>query len=86
MLDSAAGEGRAPHVVATLGGRGAMSRADGVHFIAGPRTITQVDPIGAGDSFVAGYLNAHLRGLDPDACFDVRRDPPRPTERTGHHS
>ena len=71
MLDSAAAECGAPHMVATLGGRGAMSRADGVHYSARPRTITQVDPIGAGDSFVAGYLNAHLRGLDPDACLDV---------------
>ncbi|MGV1009744.1 MAG: sugar kinase [Dermatophilaceae bacterium] len=32
--------------------------------------VTAVDPVGAGDAFVAGYLSALLDGLDVTACLD----------------
>ena len=32
--------------------------------------MTVVDPVGAGDAFVAGYLSGLLDGLDPTGCLD----------------
>jgi 2-dehydro-3-deoxygluconokinase len=32
-------------------------------------TVTEVDPVGAGDAFVAGYLAGELDGLDVQACL-----------------
>lgn len=32
--------------------------------------VTAVDPVGAGDAFVAGFLSGLLDGLDPAACLD----------------
>ncbi len=54
----------AREVVAKLGPRGAEAHtAEGV--IRQPAApVTEVDPVGAGDAFVAGYLSAHLDGLD----------------------
>lgn len=71
MLRSLAAESGASHVVATMGAYGATSIAHGVLHRVEPRTVTQTDPVGAGDSFVAGYLNAHLRDLAPEMCLDV---------------
>ncbi len=33
-------------------------------------TVTAVDPVGAGDAFVAGFLSGLLDGVDPAACLD----------------
>ncbi|MEO7234474.1 MAG: sugar kinase [Lapillicoccus sp.] len=32
--------------------------------------VTAVDPVGAGDAFVAGFLSGLLDGADPGACLD----------------
>ncbi|GAA1900638.1 sugar kinase [Lapillicoccus jejuensis] len=32
--------------------------------------VTAVDPVGAGDAFVAGFLSGLLDGVDPAACLD----------------
>jgi fructoselysine 6-kinase len=32
-----------------------------------------VDTLGAGDTFIAGFLDAHLRGLDLQAALDAGR-------------
>ena len=32
--------------------------------------MTAVDPVGAGDAFVAGFLSGLLDGVDPGACLD----------------
>lgn len=55
-------------VVVTLGGEGAVcvDRDGKVHRVQA-RRVTLVDPVGAGDSFVAGYLSALLDGDDVPA-------------------
>ncbi len=53
-------------VVVKRGDAGALAWADGVlHAATAPR-VAVVDVIGAGDSFVAGYLAARAEALDPD--------------------
>jgi 2-dehydro-3-deoxygluconokinase len=51
-------------VVLKRGPRGASAWLDGERHDAAPFPVTQVDPIGAGDAFAAGYLAAHLRGAE----------------------
>ncbi|MBH5333897.1 sugar kinase [Streptomyces pactum] len=52
-------------VVVKRGGRGAVALA-GSETVAVPAVrVSCVDPVGAGDAFVAGYLSARLEGLDP---------------------
>lgn len=52
-------------LVLKRGPRGATAWADGERFDGEPFPVAQVDPIGAGDAFAAGYLAAHLRGAEP---------------------
>lgn len=57
-------------VVLTMGRRGALTAdAAGVHQIAA-ETVTEIDPVGAGDSFVAGYLSAVLDGAETRARLE----------------
>jgi 2-dehydro-3-deoxygluconokinase len=50
------------HAVVKLGPRGAVAAVDGqVHHVDGLR-VQAVDPVGAGDAFVAGYLAETLAG------------------------
>ncbi|MDP9207687.1 MAG: sugar kinase [Actinomycetota bacterium] len=50
------------HAVVKLGARGAVAAVDGqVHSVEGLR-VQAVDPVGAGDAFVAGYLAETLAG------------------------
>jgi 2-dehydro-3-deoxygluconokinase len=52
----------AGHAVVKLGERGAVAAVDGqVHAVA-PVRVRAVDPVGAGDAFVAGYLAEALAG------------------------
>ncbi|MCX4489951.1 sugar kinase [Streptomyces anulatus] len=51
--------------VVKLGSEGALAIVDGVVLAQSPVPVTVVDPIGAGDAFVAGYLAAHLDGAAP---------------------
>ncbi|HTX62435.1 MAG TPA: sugar kinase [Acidimicrobiales bacterium] len=58
-------ESGARAVVVKRGSKGAFSLTEtGVHERTGP-AVTVVDPVGAGDAFVAGYLAATFDGLDP---------------------
>jgi 2-dehydro-3-deoxygluconokinase len=51
-------------VVLKRGSRGAVALA-GTETVAVPAVpVSRVDPVGAGDAFVAGYLSARLEGLD----------------------
>ncbi|MGY1637828.1 sugar kinase [Geodermatophilus sp. SYSU D00742] len=52
-------------VVLKLGARGCAAVVDGRRLTAPGFPARQVDPIGAGDAFAAGYLAATLWGLDP---------------------
>jgi 2-dehydro-3-deoxygluconokinase len=58
-------------VVLKLGKEGSLALVDG-HAIAGPAfSVEEVDPVGAGDAFDAGYLAGHLWGLAPEERLRV---------------
>jgi 2-dehydro-3-deoxygluconokinase len=63
-LDRLADAGPA-EVVVKLGARGCVASVDGERLSSPGFPARQVDPIGAGDAFAAGYLAASLQGLDP---------------------
>lgn len=52
-------------VVVKLGARGCTAAIDGEQLSAPGFPVQQLDPIGAGDAFAAGYLAAALWGRDP---------------------
>ncbi|SNS13733.1 2-dehydro-3-deoxygluconokinase [Geodermatophilus pulveris] len=52
-------------VVVKLGARGCAAVVDGERLTSPGFPARQLDPIGAGDAFAAGYLAATLWGLDP---------------------
>ncbi|MEV6007832.1 sugar kinase [Streptomyces sp. NPDC051976] len=55
--------------VVTLGADGAWSAGPaGVHHVRAV-AVSEVDPVGAGDSFVAGYLAGLLSGADQPTCL-----------------
>jgi 2-dehydro-3-deoxygluconokinase len=60
-------------VVIKLGARGALALAGGeLHRVAAV-PVTAVDPVGAGDAFVAGYLTMLLEGAPVARRLDVAR-------------
>jgi 2-dehydro-3-deoxygluconokinase len=64
VLDRLADAGPA-EVVLKLGARGCAALVDGERLTSPGFPARQVDPIGAGDAFAAGYLAATLEGHDP---------------------
>lgn len=58
-----------PIVVVKLGRDGAMAQRAGECFFCPAQTVDAVDPVGAGDSFDAGFLHQYLRGADMTACL-----------------
>jgi sugar/nucleoside kinase (ribokinase family) len=56
-------------VVVKMGARGAIAMRGGQRFTAPAVPVTVVDPIGAGDSFDAGFLHQFLRGSDLATCL-----------------
>jgi sugar/nucleoside kinase (ribokinase family) len=56
-------------VVIKMGASGAIAIQHGKRFSAPAMTVTVVDPIGAGDSFDAGFLHQFLRGADLTICM-----------------
>ena len=56
-------------IVVKRGASGAIAIRDGRRFSAPAVPVTVVDPIGAGDSFDAGFLHQFLRGSDLGACL-----------------
>jgi len=52
----------AGHAVVKLGERGAVAFVDGAAHTVDPVPVQAVDPVGAGDAFVAGYLAETLAG------------------------
>ena len=57
-------------VVVKLGAKGAMAVRGRERIIAPPVRVEVVDPVGAGDSFDAGFLSQYLRGRDLGACLE----------------
>jgi 2-dehydro-3-deoxygluconokinase len=65
---------RAPDAVIAVmrGGQGSLVRVQDRFYAPGRRpAVHVVDPIGAGDAFVAGFLWATLAGRTPQECVDV---------------
>ncbi len=58
-----------PLLVVKQGERGAMARRGREVFTSGPRSVDFVDPVGAGDSFDAGFIHQFVRGADIPACL-----------------
>jgi sugar/nucleoside kinase (ribokinase family) len=56
-------------VVVKMGASGAVANRDGHRLSAPAVPVTVIDPIGAGDSFDAGFLHQFLRGADLTACL-----------------
>ncbi|SEG93482.1 2-dehydro-3-deoxygluconokinase [Nonomuraea solani] len=54
------------HVLVKFGAEGAMELSGGVVRRAAPYRVTEVDSVGAGDAFAAGWLADWLAGADPD--------------------
>jgi 2-dehydro-3-deoxygluconokinase len=52
-------------VVLKDGARGCTALVDGVELAEPAVPVTVVDPVGAGDAFVAGYLAERLAGVAP---------------------
>lgn len=56
-------------VVVKMGARGATAIRTGNRVTAPAVAVEVVDPVGAGDSFDAGFLHQFLRGADLSACL-----------------
>jgi sugar/nucleoside kinase (ribokinase family) len=56
-------------VVIKMGARGAAAIRQGRRFTAPAVPVKVIDPIGAGDSFDAGFLHQFLRGSDIASCL-----------------
>jgi sugar/nucleoside kinase (ribokinase family) len=56
-------------VVVKLGSRGATAISGNKRFTAPAVNVQVMDPVGAGDSFVAGFLHQFVRGADLQTCL-----------------
>jgi sugar/nucleoside kinase (ribokinase family) len=60
-----------PLVVVKLGEEGALAQRGAERFVSPPVHVTPVDAVGAGDSFVAGFLSQYVTGADLPTCLKV---------------
>ena len=58
-----------PLVVVKLGAQGAMAQRGKERVVSPAIGVTAVDPVGAGDSFDAGFLHKFLQGADLATCL-----------------
>ena len=58
-----------PLLVVKLGRKGALARKGSERFTAAAREVVPVDPVGAGDSFDAGFLHEYIHGADVQTCL-----------------
>jgi sugar/nucleoside kinase (ribokinase family) len=56
-------------VVVKMGAKGAVAIQEGRRFSAPALPVEVIDPVGAGDSFDAGFLHQFLRGADLTKCL-----------------
>ena len=55
----------AKNISITMGEKGSLNFIDKTFYFVEPISITMVSPVGAGDSFVAGYVGADFKKLGP---------------------
>jgi sugar/nucleoside kinase (ribokinase family) len=60
---------KVPLLVIKRGREGAFARRGGETFTARPIEVSMVDPIGAGDSFDAGFIHQFVRGQGIEDCL-----------------
>jgi len=58
-----------PLLVIKLGKKGALAQRGGERVASPAHQVEVVDPVGAGDSFDAGFLHQYVRGADLPACL-----------------
>ena len=58
-----------PLVVVKLGRKGALAQRGNERVIGSPLTVDALDPVGAGDSFDAGFLHEYLKGSNLPKCL-----------------
>ncbi len=58
-----------PLLVVKMGSKGAMAVRHGERFHCPPLPVDVVDPIGAGDTFNAGFLHQYMRDADLNTCL-----------------
>jgi sugar/nucleoside kinase (ribokinase family) len=58
-----------PIVVVKLGREGSMAQRGSEIFVSEPLQVEAVDPVGAGDSFDAGFLHRFVQGADLPVCL-----------------
>jgi ribokinase len=64
--------GSVPHLVTTVGGKGAVHRGpDGVELAVAAPTVEVVDTTGAGDAFTGALAVAWAAGADPRAALEA---------------
>jgi sugar/nucleoside kinase (ribokinase family) len=60
---------KVPVLVAKRGSQGAVARVGKETFAAFPPVVDEVDPVGAGDSFDAGFIHQFIRGAKVEDCL-----------------
>ncbi len=60
---------KVPLVVIKRGSRGAIARRGNEKFSGFPPMIDTIDPVGAGDSFNAGFIHQFIRGAKTEDCL-----------------
>ena len=58
-----------PVLVVKLGRQGALAQRGNERFISPALQVDAIDPVGAGDSFDAGFLHQYVRGADVPTCL-----------------
>jgi sugar/nucleoside kinase (ribokinase family) len=58
-----------PTLVVKLGPKGAIAQGAGARLECPAVKVESVDPVGAGDSFDAGFLHQYVRGADLETCL-----------------
>lgn len=61
--------GIVPLLVVKMGPRGAAARQGKAEVTAPPLRVEAVDPVGAGDSFNAGFIHQYVKGADLATCL-----------------
>ena len=68
-IQKLAGDTGIPRVIVSLGAMGALACINGTVYRVRIPEMTAVNPVGSGDSFVAGFAFAHVRRLPVEQCL-----------------